>query len=94
MVFDQIGRHIMPSLDVHTYLVNKAKLHYVIDVDVESFFDRVNHSLLLSQLYTIGIKDKRVLTIISKMLKAPIEGEGIPTRGTPQGGYYHHYYQT
>jgi len=76
------------------YLINKAKLHYVVDIDIESFFDRVNHAKLLSQLYTIGIKDRRVLTIISKMLKAPIEGEGIPIRGTPQGGYYHHYYPT
>ena len=68
------------------FLINRANLNYVVDLDIESFFDEVNHSSLLSQLYMIGIKDRRVLTIISKMLKAPIEGEGIPTRGTPQGG--------
>jgi len=76
------------------FLINRAKLNYVIDVDIESFFDRVNHSKLLSQLYTIGVKDRRVLAIIAKMLKAPIEDEGIPTRGTPQGGSYHHFYPT
>ena len=37
-------------------------------------------------MYNIGIKDKRVLRIVSKMLKAPIKGEGTPTKGTPQGG--------
>jgi len=75
-------------------LINCAKLNYVVDVDIESFFDRVNHSKLLSQLYTIGVKDKRVLAIISKMLKAPIEGEGIPIQGTPQGGSSLHFFPT
>ena len=68
------------------FLINRSKLHYVVDVDIQGFFDNVNHTRLIKQLYNIGIKDKRVLTIISKMLKAPIEGEGIPTKGTPQGG--------
>ena len=76
------------------YLINMSKMHHVVDIDVSSFFDNVNHGKLLSQLYTIGIKDKRVLTIINKMLKAPIEGEGIPTKGIPQGGYSHHYFPT
>ncbi|WP_258525903.1 hypothetical protein [Paenibacillus sp. YN15] len=34
----------------------------------------------------MGIPNKKVLCIISKMLKTEIEGEGIPSRGTPQGG--------
>lgn len=68
------------------FLVNKAKLHYVVDIDIKGFFDNVNHTKLLKQMYDIGIKDKRVLRIVSKMLKAPIEGIGIPTKGTPQGG--------
>ena len=67
------------------HLINTAKCHYVIDVDVKSFFDEVNHAKLMSQLYTIGVKDRRVLAILSKMLKAEIEGEGIPSKGTPQG---------
>ena len=37
-------------------------------------------------MWTLGIQDKQLLCIISKMLKAPIEGSGIPTKGTPQGG--------
>jgi hypothetical protein len=40
----------------------------------------------MKQLWTIGIHDKRLLAIIAKMLKAEIEGVGIPTKGVPQGG--------
>jgi len=76
------------------YLINHSKMYHVVDIDVKGFFEHVNHSKLLSQLYTIGIKDQRVLTIISKMLKAEIEGEGVPTKGTPQGGFCPHYFPT
>lgn len=68
------------------FLINRTKFSHVVDIDIQGFFDNVNHSKLLKQIYNIGITDKRVLTIISKMLKAPIKGEGIPTKGTPQGG--------
>lgn len=67
------------------HLVNRGHCHYVVDVDIKGFFDNVNHRRLLSQLYTIGVKDKRVLMIIKKMLKAPISHQGIPQKGTPQG---------
>lgn len=67
-------------------LININKLHYTVDIDIKGFFDNVNHNLLIKQLWNIGIKDKRVLSVISKMLKAPIKGEGIPTKGVPQGG--------
>ncbi|CAM4157659.1 group II intron reverse transcriptase/maturase [Paenibacillus alkaliterrae] len=68
------------------FLVNHAQLHYVVDIDIQGFFDNVNHSLLVKQLWNIGIQDKRVLTCISKMLKAEIDGEGVPSKGVPQGG--------
>lgn len=67
-------------------IVNINKLHYAVDIDIEGFFDNVNHSILLKQLWNIGIRDRKVLAIINKMLKAEIDGEGIPTKGTPQGG--------
>lgn len=66
--------------------LTRKNFHYVVDVDIKGFFDNVNHNKLIKQLYTIGIKDKRVLAILAKMLKATIEGEGIPRKGTPQGG--------
>lgn len=68
------------------HLINRNGLHYVVDIDIKGFFDNVNHNKLIKQLHNIGIKDKRVLAVINKMLKAPIEGIGIPTKGTPQGG--------
>lgn len=66
-------------------LINKGKCHYVVDVDIKGFFDNVNHAKLLSQLYSIGIKDRRVLAIVGKMLKAPVLGKGVQDKGTPQG---------
>lgn len=68
------------------FLINQSKLHYVVDVDIKGFFDNVNHSLLIKQLWNIGIQDRKVLRLISKMLKAEIDNEGIPIKGTPQGG--------
>lgn len=67
-------------------LINRNKLHYSVDIDIKGFFDNVNHSLLLKQLWNIGIRDKVLLKIIYKILKTPIKGEGIPLKGTPQGG--------
>lgn len=63
--------------------------HYVIDVDIKGFFDNVDHGKLLKQIWTLGIRDKRLISLIGKMLKAPIEENGertVPDKGTPQGG--------
>lgn len=68
------------------YYINNCKCHYVVDVDIKGFFDNVDHGKLIKQLWSLGIRDKKVICIISKMLKAEIEGEGIPTKGIPQGG--------
>ena len=68
------------------YLIHHAKLYYLVDVDIKGFFDNVSHAKLLKQLWTIGIQDKNLICIISKMLKAEIKGIGVPDRGTPQGG--------
>lgn len=68
------------------HLINQNQLHYVVDIDIKGFFENVNHNKLMKQLYSIGVKDKRVLAIIKKMLSAPIKGYGVPNKGTPQGG--------
>ena len=68
------------------FLVNLNDYHFVVDVDIKGFFDNVNHGKLLKQLWTLGIQDKELLSIISKSLKAPIKGIVIPDRGIPQGG--------
>ena len=60
------------------------------DIDIQGFFDNVNHSKLLKQIWTMGIQDRQLLVIIRKMLKAPVKMPDktvcYPTKGTPQGG--------
>jgi group II intron reverse transcriptase/maturase len=67
------------------HLINNSQLHYCIDVDIKSFFDEVDHGKLLKQLWSIGIKDKRLIKMISKMLKCKVDGV-IQNKGTSQGG--------
>ena len=68
----------------HSYM-QRSGLHFVIDIDIKSFFDTVNHAKLIKQLWTMGIRDKKLLCIISEMLKAEIAGIGFPEQGSPQG---------
>ncbi|WP_294253243.1 group II intron reverse transcriptase/maturase [Propionivibrio sp.] len=60
----------------------------VVDMDLEKFFDRVNHDLLMQKLST-KIDDGRVLCLIRRYLEAGMMADGIVsqrTEGTPQGG--------
>ncbi len=61
-------------------------LYYVVDIDIKGFFDNVSHGKLLKQMWALGIRDKKLLSIISVMLKAEVAGIGFPEKGTPQGG--------
>lgn len=74
------------ALSQMTSYIYRNKCYYVVDLDIKAFFDNVWHGKLLKQLWTLGIKDKKLLKIISLMLKAEIDGIGIPDKGTPQGG--------
>lgn len=71
-------------------LAQVSKLTFVVDIDIEGFFDNVNHSKLIKQLWTLGVQDKWILGVIRAMLKAPIiHKDGRiehPKKGTPQGG--------
>ena len=61
---------------------------YIVDIDLEKFFDQVNHDKLMSRLATRAY-DKRVLRLIRRYLTAGVMIGGLvsPTdRGTPQGG--------
>lgn len=80
------NRSCKDAIAALTFKINRSELYYVVDVDIKGFFDNVNHGKLLKQLWTIGIRDKKLISIISQMLKAEIQGIGIPTKGTPQGG--------
>jgi RNA-directed DNA polymerase len=59
-----------------------------VDLDLEKFFDRVNHDILMSRVAR-QMKDKRVLLLIRRYLQAGVMEEGLTTasvEGTPQGG--------
>ena len=61
---------------------------WVVDLDLEKFFDRVNHDILMSRLAR-RIKDKRILLLIRRFLQAGMMEGGLTTartEGTPQGG--------
>lgn len=66
--------------------IQLSHYYYVVDIDIKGFFDNVNHGKLLKQMWTMGIRDKKLLSIISAMLKAEVAGIGFPEKGTPQGG--------
>jgi group II intron reverse transcriptase/maturase len=68
------------------FLMWHSGLHYVVDIDIKGFFDNVNHGKLLKQMWSLGIQDKNLLSIIGRMLKSEIKGIGKPEKGTPQGG--------
>ena len=67
-------------------LMQQMNLHFVVDIDIKGFFDNVDHAKLMKQMWSMGIRDKALLSIISKMLKAEVAGIGFPEKGTPQGG--------
>jgi RNA-directed DNA polymerase len=61
---------------------------WVVDIDLEKFFDRVNHDKLMS-LVARKVKDKRVLRLIRRYLESGVLTNGVKVRneeGTPQGG--------
>jgi RNA-directed DNA polymerase len=61
---------------------------WVVDIDLEKFFDRVNHDILMARVAR-KVKDKRMLLLIRRYLQAGIMEDGltkVSTEGTPQGG--------
>lgn len=60
----------------------------VVDIDLEKFFDRVNHDVLMNRL-SRHVADKRMLKIIGRFLRAGMMSDGVcidRVQGTPQGG--------
>jgi len=80
------GRSQKRAIAQFTNYIKRDKLYYVIDLDIKGFFDNVNHGKLLKQLWTCGVRDHNLITLISKMLKAEVFNVGVPEKGTPQGG--------
>ena len=66
----------------------KEGYSYVVDMDLEKFFDRVNHDILMERL-SRTIEDKRLLKLIRRYLEAGLLQDGIFAKrelGMPQGG--------
>jgi group II intron reverse transcriptase/maturase len=62
--------------------------HWVVDVDLEKFFDRVNHDVLMGVLAKL-VSDTRLLRVVRRFLEAGMMADGVATErheGTPQGG--------
>jgi group II intron reverse transcriptase/maturase len=80
------GRNAHQSVRQAQRYINEGR-KYIVDIDLEKFFDRVNHDRLISRLAK-KIKDNRLLRLIRKYLKTGIMIDGITElreEGTPQG---------
>ena len=70
--------------------MQQSHLQYVVEFDIKGFFDNVDHSKLIKQMWALGIRDKRLIYIVKRILKAPVQLENgtmvLPDKGTPQGG--------
>lgn len=92
-LFSESSYGFRPGRSAHQALA-KAKEYVaegrgiVVDIDIEKFFDCVNHDMLMARLAR-HIRDKRLLRITRKFLQAGIMENGVVmtrTEGTPQGG--------
>jgi RNA-directed DNA polymerase len=81
------GRSAQQALAKAQRYVEEGR-RYVVDVDLEKFFDRVNHDVLMGRLAK-RIEDKRMLRLIRRYLEAGVMASGVVIErhaGTPQGG--------
>ena len=81
------GRNAQQAVQAARSYVAEGK-RWVVDLDLEKFFDRVNHDVLMARV--VGkVKDKRVLKLIRRYREAGLMEGGVVsarTEGTPQGG--------
>lgn len=92
--FHSSSHGFRPGRSCHTAIAEAATYlemghAYVVDLDLEKFFDRVCHQRLMSRL-ALRVSDRRLLNLISRMLKAKVvmpDGVVVSTdEGVPQGG--------
>jgi group II intron reverse transcriptase/maturase len=81
------GRNQHQCLDVLGRTIQQKKVNHVVEADIKSFFDKVNHEWMVKFLrHRIG--DERVIRLIIRMLKSGIMEDGLARateEGTPQG---------
>jgi RNA-directed DNA polymerase len=81
------GRSAHQAIEQASKYIQEGK-EWVVDVDLEKFFDKINHDRLMQRL-SKGIGDKRLLRLINAYLKAGMMDDGLTEQrvaGTPQGG--------
>jgi len=93
MVFSPYSYGFRPGRSAHQ-AVQQAQAYiregydWVVDIDLEKFFDRVNHDMLMARVARV-VKDKRVLKLIRAYLNSGVMVNGVvldTEEGTPQGG--------
>ena len=91
--FSESSYGFRPNRDAHQALRKaqeyvKEGREIVVDIDLEKFFDKVNHDVLMARLGR-HVRDKRVLKLVGRYLRAGLMEKGVCVRteeGTPQGG--------
>jgi len=92
-LFSENSYGFRPGRSAHQAILRASEYikegkEWVVDIDLEKFFDRINHDRLMQRL-SKGIGDKRLLRLIRAYLKAGIMDDGLIEQriaGTPQGG--------
>jgi group II intron reverse transcriptase/maturase len=92
--FHRASHGFRPGRSCHTAIAEAVSYvdegyEWVVDIDLEKFFDRVHHQRLMSKL-ALRVEDKRLLVLIGRMLKAEVvlpDGVVVSNdEGVPQGG--------
>ena len=92
-IFSESSYGFRPGRSAHQAITQASKYiqegkEWVVDIDLEKFFDKINHDRLMQRL-SKGIGDKRLLRLIKAYLKAGMMDDGLVEQriaGTPQGG--------
>ncbi len=81
------GKSQHDALDALSVAISDKKVNWILDADIESFFDTIDHNWMIAFLeHRIG--DRRILRLIRKWLKAGVSEDGVVSEtnvGAPQG---------
>ena len=91
--FSKYSYGFRPYRNAHQAVLQAQKYiqegcHWVVDIDLEKFFDKVNHDMLMARVAR-RVKDKKILLLIRRYLQSGVMEEGLvkaTEEGTPQGG--------